>query len=598
MSTTLRYAEYYDMQETLDTLYEKSRRRETAGIDLLKLILSKENILLAYRSIKRNTGSNTAGTDRYTIKDFAKLSTEQLVDGARRSLDNYVPQPVRRVEIPKPNGERRPLGIPTMRDRLIQQMIKQIIEPICEAQFYAHSYGFRPNRSAHHAIARCHFLINITKNHYVVDIDIKSFFNNVNHTRLLKQLWNIGIKDKRVLGIIAKMLKAPIKGVGIPEKGTPQGGILSPLLANVALNDLDWWISNQWENMKTKRQYTQQNGRRALKQSKLKQMYIVRYADDFKVFTNTYQSAFKILHAVTDYLKTRLKLEISPEKSSVTNFRKRQTDFLDFSLMTYKMRKRHVAKSTMAIKRKKRIKERIRSLAKTIKRSPTTQNIMHYNVYVFGIRNYFCGATLISRDFYEIAYACSKTLCNCFKSIGKFHYPIKPSRVYQQQFKGHFKTWSIHGIYLYPIGDMHCKRFLCFNPKLCDYTEAGRNLRFKALNLSVQTELAHLLKGNASNTEYFDNRLSRYSMQQGKCAVTGNFLQSDLLHCHHVIPKYMGDSDKFDNLICIHKFVHYLVHATTPETITNYLKVLKLNGNQLEKVNQLRKSCNLFALPM
>ncbi len=181
--------------------------------------------------------------------DIGEKQPEELVAYVRKRLENFQPNAVRRVEIPKPDGRMRPLGIPTMEDRIIQQCIKQVLEPICEAKFYKHSYGFRPNRSAHHAIARAMFLANRAGYHFVVDIDIKGFFDNVSHGKLLKQLWTLGIRDKRLLCVLSKMLKAPIQGEGIPEKGVPQGGILSPLLANVVLNELDWWIASQWEEV-------------------------------------------------------------------------------------------------------------------------------------------------------------------------------------------------------------------------------------------------------------------------------------------------------------------------------------------------------------
>ena len=223
MSTGLRNNEYYSMQETFDWLYQMSLNNDTYGIDLYNLIISRNNILLAYRNIKSNTGSHTKGTDGLTIDDYKIENVEKFIQDIRLSLLDYKPETVRRVEIPKPNGKLRPLGIPTMHDRLIQQMFKQILEPICEAKFHKHSYGFRANRSTHDALSRCCHIANKTHNHYVVDLDIESFFDNVNHTKLIKQLWNIGIKDNRVLTIISKMLKAPIKGVGVPHCGTPQG---------------------------------------------------------------------------------------------------------------------------------------------------------------------------------------------------------------------------------------------------------------------------------------------------------------------------------------------------------------------------------------
>lgn len=200
-----------------------------------------------------------SGTDKLNIKDIEKLSAEKLVEIIQRKLKFYKPKAVRRVEIPKPNGKTRPLGIPTIVDRLVQQCILQVLEPICEAKFHKRSNGFRPNRSTEHAIAQCDRLIQLTHLHYVVDVDIKGFFDNVNHSKLIRQMWAMGIRDKKLICIIKQMLKAPIvlpNGDMIyPTKGTPQGGILSPLLANIVLNELDWWVSSQWETMPAHKEY-------------------------------------------------------------------------------------------------------------------------------------------------------------------------------------------------------------------------------------------------------------------------------------------------------------------------------------------------------
>ena len=235
----LRHNEYYNMQEVFDNLYKKSKQGNKLN-KIYEIIISRENILLAYRNIKSNRGSKTKATNNRNILDIGGLENDKIVEYVRRRLDNYQPSSIRRKYIPKKNGKMRPLGIPTIEDRLIQQCIKQVLEPIVEAKFHNDSYGFRPNRSTHNAIAKCYHYINIAKCNYVVDIDIKGFFDHVNHGKLIKQLWSIGIKDKRVLCIIGKMLRAEIEGEGIPSEGTPQGGILSPLLANVVLNELDW----------------------------------------------------------------------------------------------------------------------------------------------------------------------------------------------------------------------------------------------------------------------------------------------------------------------------------------------------------------------
>ena len=230
---------YYQMQEITDNLYQRSKNNDIFT-KLYELIITEENIMLAYRNIKTNKGSNTEGTDGKNIFQYKNISSSELIELVRSRIENYTPHPVRRVMIPKANGKLRPLGIPTMEDRLIQQCVKQILEPICEAKFHKHSYGFRSLRSTKHALARMHSLINVSQLHYCIDIDIKSFFDNIDHGKLLKQLWYIGIQDKRVLRIISKMLKTEIEGEGIPTKGTVQGGTISPLLSNIVLNELDW----------------------------------------------------------------------------------------------------------------------------------------------------------------------------------------------------------------------------------------------------------------------------------------------------------------------------------------------------------------------
>ena len=166
----LRYAEYYDFQCIQDKLYTDSMKGKKFK-NLVELITLPQNIKLAYRNLKKNSGSKTAGTDKRTIENLAKLSEERLIQLVQRKLSWYVPQAVRRVEIPKGDGKMRPLGIPTIMDRLIQQCVLQVLEPICEAKFHDHSYGFRPNRSQEHAMAQVMKNMQCSNLHFVVDVD-------------------------------------------------------------------------------------------------------------------------------------------------------------------------------------------------------------------------------------------------------------------------------------------------------------------------------------------------------------------------------------------------------------------------------------------
>ena len=217
----LRNIEYYGLQPILDKLYADSLNNKKFN-NLMELITTEENIKLAYRNIKKNKGSKTAGIDNKNIQYLERWNTDNLVKYVRKRLEWYKPQPVKRVEIPKPNGKTRPLGIPTIMDRLIQQCILQIMEPVCEAKFHDRNNGFRPNINCEHAIAQMYKLAQVQNLHFVIDIDIKGFFDNVKHAKLLKQLWTLGIRDKKLISIISTMLKAEVAGIGYPEMGTPQ----------------------------------------------------------------------------------------------------------------------------------------------------------------------------------------------------------------------------------------------------------------------------------------------------------------------------------------------------------------------------------------
>lgn len=201
--TNARHSEYYDMTYITDKLYKESIEKKNFT-NLMTYIASPENIQLAYRNIKHNKGSATPGVDKTTIRDIENLTSQQLIQLVQRKLQWYKPKPVKRVEIPKPNGKTRPLGIPTMIDRIVQQCILQILEPICEAKFHNRSNGFRPLRSAEHAISQCNRMIQIQKLHYVVDIDIEGFFDNVCHSKLRQQMWNMGIREKNFFALYLK----------------------------------------------------------------------------------------------------------------------------------------------------------------------------------------------------------------------------------------------------------------------------------------------------------------------------------------------------------------------------------------------------------
>ncbi|MBP1970297.1 group II intron reverse transcriptase/maturase [Virgibacillus natechei] len=598
MQTQLRYWEYYGLTNCFDELYEQAKAGNSFN-RLYDKITSRENILLAYRTIKNNKGSKTAGTDGRTINDFKSMSEEQLVNLIQKRVANYQPMKVRRVYIPKANGDKRPLGIPSMSDRIIQQSIKQFLEPICEAQFFKHSYGFRPLRSTHDAIARMNRLINRSNLHYVVDIDIKGFFDNVNHSLLLKQLWNFGVQDRKILRIISKMLKAEIAGEGVPSKGTPQGGILSPLLSNIVLHDVDKWVSGQWECFETHHEYANISGKfKALKKTGLKEGYIVRYADDFKILCRDWKTAQKWYHAVELYINERLKLNISEEKSQIVNLRKRSSEFLGFTIRAVQKGNKRVVHSRLSKKKKEAYKAEGLKRIKQLQKIPTANNAMLFNSWVLGIHNYSKAATHVCKEFREIAYCLSRSLYNRFKQIGVYDYPNRPPPTYSRYYKTSIKAYKVNGVYLYPLADIKHQILRSFSQWQTPYTEKGRAGIHKNINIDVYQEIIKLMKSNIStrNIEYIDNRISRYSMRSGKCEITGRFLPAELVHCHHYLPVKLGGLDVFKNLRIIHKSLHVLIHATNKATIKKYIEEQKVGSGDLVKINIYRKMCNLESI--
>lgn len=609
---SLRHWEYYGMTETFDAIHEKACRGENFK-KLMKIIVARDNILLAYREIKRNSGGNTKGVDGITIKDIERLSENDFVQKVIKRFENYTPRKVRRVEIPKENGKKRPLGIPSMWDRIAQQCIKQVIEPICEAKFNKHSHGFRPNKSPETAMADATFRINRSHMQYVVDVDIKGFFDEVNHQKLMRQLWTMGIHDKQLLVIIRKMLKAPIQlqqgEIIYPKKGTPQGGILSPLLANIYLNELDWWITNQWEDRTLSElklhirksghidKYNQYSKMR--KSTNLKEMYIVRYADDFKVFTTDRNSAQRIFIGIELFLKERLKLPISIEKSRITNLRKEPSEFLGFELRMGLKGKKVIARTNISAKAKKNIQIKLKEQIKQIKKCEMnealrTRAINRYNIMVIGIQNYYEIATEVSRD-----------LSNIHRHLDRAAY-IRLHTKREGKYCGHDKTILrfvkskmlryVGDIPFVPLGYVKHKSPRRHDSRVNKYTEQGRELIHKRQSSVEQWKVdwirSHPIINNRNELatiEYNDNRISLFVAQKGRCAVTGNELILTEMNCHHKIPWQWTRDDSYRNLVLVEEGIHLLIHAKNEDVIQKGLHRYNLNANQIDKLNSLRK---------
>jgi RNA-directed DNA polymerase len=331
--------------------------RPASQEQLMEEVCERENCWQAYKRVKANKGS--PGIDGMMVGDFSDYLKqhwptirEQLLRGT------YKPQPVRRVEIPKPDGGVRKLGIPTVLDRLIQQAVMQVLQRRWDPTFSEHSHGFRPKRSAHQAVGKAQKFI-AEGNRWVVDLDLEKFFDRVNHDKLMATIAR-RVTDKRVLRLIGAFLKVGVMENGLvspAEEGTPQGGPLSPLLSNIVLDELD----------------------RELERRKHR---FVRYADDCNIYVRSQRAGQRVMTNVTRFLTCRLKLKVNEAKSAVA--RPGERKFLGFSFSNNKEPKRRISPKALL-----RCKQKIRELTRRIRGISPEQMTKELTAYLRGWRGYF-----------------------------------------------------------------------------------------------------------------------------------------------------------------------------------------------------------------
>jgi group II intron reverse transcriptase/maturase len=321
-------------------------------------VFERANLFAALKRVESNGGA--PGIDGMPVQELRPWLKEHWLE-VRAALDagTYQPSPVRRVEIPKPGGGVRMLGIPTVLDRLIQQAVAQVMGPLFEPKFSPHSYGFRPGKRAHDAVKAAQGYIREGYT-WVVDIDLEKFFDRVNHDKLMARVARV-VKDKRVLRLIRKYLEAGVMVNGVVmdvEEGTPQGGPLSPLLANILLDDLDWELERRGHRF-------------------------VRYADDCNIYVKSERAGQRVMNSVRQYLEQELSLKVNAQKSAVDRPWKRK--FLGFSFYQ-RQGEVHVR---LAQPTKSRFREKLRRLTKRTRSGKLAEIIQEINEYTQGWIGYF-----------------------------------------------------------------------------------------------------------------------------------------------------------------------------------------------------------------
>ncbi len=344
-------------EETESPLVAHGTERPTIPERLMEEVCERENLKEALRRVKANKGS--AGIDRMTVGQLSDYLKEHWPEIREQLLNGtYEPKPVRRVEIPKPDGGVRKLGIPTVLDRFIQQSVMQVLQRNWDRTFSDSSYGFRPERSAHQAVARAQQYIAAGYG-WVVDLDLEKFFDRVNHAKLMGSIAK-RIADKRLLKLIRAFLNAGVMENGLVSpsvEGTPQGGPLSPLLSNLVLDELDRELE-----------------RRGLR--------FVRYADDSNIYVRSERAGQRVMESITRFITQKLKLKVNETKSAVA--RPQERKFLGFSFT-----KGPEVKRAIALKALDRFKMRVREITRRAKGISIEATMAELVPYLRGWRGYF-----------------------------------------------------------------------------------------------------------------------------------------------------------------------------------------------------------------
>lgn len=590
------------LRELLDEMYRKSkeakeRKQSPSFKGLLEIIQSEVVITKAIHTLKANRGSNTPGSDGETMQEnILQQDYPHIIELVRESLKRYCPKPVKRQYIDKPGKtEKRPLGIPTIVDRVIQECVRMVIEPILEAQFFAHSYGFRKYRDASMAIARITNLVHDTGYHWVVEGDISKFFDNVDHSVLIKKLWHMGIKDRRVLMIIKAMLKAGVMHeCQSNDIGTPQGGIISPLLANAYLDSFDQWIIREWEEKETRHHYSQQNSRlRALRDDGiLKPAFLVRYADDWVLITNSKKNAVKWKDRIDKFLGDKLKLTLSRDKTLITNVCSKPIKFIGVDFKAIKRKSARKGTITRTRPNLERLQPKIKEIHQLIRKirygysseiEHTIHEVNKINSKIRGIIQYYDMCTWVHVELAKFANRLNYAAYKSLRERGGRWVPANKTA----------NLLSVHTRYTTKIPSIEYREmmigitniaFAVFKaPKMKNqdetpFTSKGRELFAKRSSrkplLDRADELLGLqqswvigervLKGRAFelyNFEYYLNRPFAFNRDRGKCRVCGESLPTFDVQIHHINTKLPIQAiNKIPNLASVHTTCHQRIH--------------------------------------
>lgn len=589
-----------ELRKTIDDLYNIAKIAVKEGSrpsfkGLIEIIASEATIVTAIHNIKSNKGSKTAGVDSKTMqKDYLEKPYKWVIKDIQSAFEKFIPQKIKRKYIDKPGkAEKRPLGIPSIRDRIVQECIRIVLEPILEAQFFNHSYGFRPMRDTQMALQRITDLVHATGYYWVVEGDISKCFDKINHGILVKRLYHMGIKDRRVLQIIKVMFRAGIIGeCEINEYGVQQGGIISPLLANAYMDMFDEWLSNQWENKKTKYNYSIQWGKMAAlrERSELVPAYLVRYCDDFCVITDSKEHAGFLKSHIQKYLANCMKLNLSKEKTLITDVRQSYIHFLgyEYKVVRGKAKKGYI---TRTIPDRSRLGVKVNDICEEIKnihihasKEQVIHNINLINSKIRGLINYYSNCSWVNVSMLKVG---DRVVMTAYRRLKQYKGKWIPADAthnlcnVHKDYKQKIPSIEYRDMYIGITKLTFCKweRIYQKNQKETPFTEEGRKLYFKRTRKKLQnaridellTEKVSMLIARGvldknDNFEFYMNRAYALNRDKVKCRCCGKWLYNGIVCTHRVNPHLpINKINKVSNLVSMDKDCFDMVNNATED---------------------------------